>query len=98
MSSDGILRTKAFDKIIEDASQGETIGENYERMKESFHAAMAANPSAAAPSDSSVPAAYQFKYEREVRFHPESGRRTLVLRADSEADLDALERSILYGK
>jgi hypothetical protein len=95
MPSDGILRTNALDQIVHDATQGETIGENYERMKESLRAAMAANPLAAAPSDSSVPAAHQFKYERELKFHPESGRRTLVLRADSESDLDALEHQIL---
>jgi 2-phospho-L-lactate guanylyltransferase (CobY/MobA/RfbA family) len=37
-----------------------------------------------------------FKFERELRFAPESGKRTLILRANSEADLDALEAQILH--
>lgn len=98
MSQDAINRTHAFDQLAIEASQGATIGENIEAMKAALRQAMASNPSAAAPSDASVPAAHQFKYERELKFHPESGRRNLVLRADTEADLDALEHSILYGK
>jgi hypothetical protein len=43
--------------------------------------------------DVSLPA-NGYAFEREVRFHPESGKRTLVLRANSQADLDALERQV----
>jgi len=42
-----------------------------------------------------TPAASSFKFEREVRFHPESGKRNLVIRANTQADLDALEHQIL---
>ncbi len=42
-----------------------------------------------------TPATSGFKFEREVRFHPESGKRTLVIRANTQADLDALEAQIL---
>src|SRR6266700_2314810 len=40
--------------------------------------------------DASLPA-NGYKYEREVRFAESTGKRTLVLRANSQADLDALE-------
>src|SRR6266404_3693349 len=36
-----------------------------------------------------------FRYEKELTFHPESGRRNLMLRANSLADLTALENQIL---
>jgi hypothetical protein len=39
-------------------------------------------------------AASSYKYEREVRFAESTGKRTLVLRANSQADLDALERQV----
>jgi hypothetical protein len=97
MSSDGILRTNDFDKVATDASQGETIGENYERMKAALHLAAASAPPAST-NDSSMPAVHQFKFEREIRWADSTGRRPLMIRADSEADLDALEQSILYGK
>jgi len=42
-----------------------------------------------------TPAVSSFKFEREVRFHPESGKRNLVIRANTQADLDALEHQIL---
>jgi hypothetical protein len=35
-----------------------------------------------------------FRYEKEVKFHPESGKRTLIIRANSKEDLDALERQV----
>ena len=43
--------------------------------------------------EASLPA-NNYAFEREVRFHPESGKRTLVLRANSQADLDALEKQV----
>jgi hypothetical protein len=36
-----------------------------------------------------------FRYEKELTFAPESGRRNLMLRANSLEDLAALERQIL---
>src|SRR6266404_5238197 len=36
-----------------------------------------------------------FRYEKELTFDPESGRRNLMLRANSMADLTALENQIL---
>jgi hypothetical protein len=35
-----------------------------------------------------------YKFEREVRFHPESGKRTLLIRGNSQSDLDALEKQL----
>ena len=35
-----------------------------------------------------------YKYEREVRFAESTGKRALVLRANSQADLDALEKQV----
>jgi hypothetical protein len=96
MSQDAIIRTNAFDKLAIEASQGENIGENIRAMKEAIAAAMAANPSAAS-GDSSVPAAHQFKYEREVRWHESTGRRPMVIRADTIEDLNALERQVTGG-
>jgi len=36
----------------------------------------------------------EFRFEREVKFHPESGKRTLIIRANTKEDLDALERQV----
>src|ERR1700694_3248173 len=35
--------------------------------------------------------ASNYRFEREIRFHPESGKRTLLIRGNSQQDLDALE-------
>jgi len=37
-----------------------------------------------------------YKFERTIRFDPESGRRNLVIGANSVAELDALESQILH--
>jgi hypothetical protein len=39
--------------------------------------------------------ASNYRFEREIRFHPESGKRTLLIRGNSQQDLDALEAQIL---
>ena len=44
-----------------------------------------------------TPAVSSFKFEREIRFHPESGKRPLIIRGNTQADLDALERQIVGG-
>ena len=44
-------------------------------------------------SDTSLPA-HGFKYEREFKYAPESGRRSLMLRANTLEDLQALEREM----
>ncbi len=44
--------------------------------------------------DASLPA-NGFRYEKELTFDPESGRRNLMLRANTMEDLAALERQIL---
>ena len=36
-----------------------------------------------------------FRYEKEITFNPESGRRNLMIRANSMEDLTALENQIL---
>ena len=36
-----------------------------------------------------------FRFERELKFHPDSGKQSLVLRANTIADLDRLEAQIL---
>ncbi len=46
------------------------------------------------PSDVSLPA-NSFRYEKEITFNPESGRRNLMIRANSMEDLTALENQIL---
>lgn len=44
------------------------------------------------PSEPGVPPpANGFKFEREFRYHPESGRRALILRADSIEELNKLQ-------
>ena len=35
-----------------------------------------------------------YKFEREVRFHPSTGKRTLLIRANSIEDLNALENQV----
>ena len=37
-----------------------------------------------------------FKFEREIRFYPDSGKRTLIIRANTQADLDAVEAQIWH--
>jgi hypothetical protein len=37
-----------------------------------------------------------FKYEKEIRFHPESGKRSLMIRANTMEDLLALEAQVLH--
>jgi len=44
--------------------------------------------------DASLPA-NGFRYEKEITFNPESGRRNLMIRANSMEDLTALENQIL---
>jgi len=44
--------------------------------------------------DASLPA-NNFKFEKELTFNPESGRRNLMLRANTMEDLAALENQIL---
>ena len=36
-----------------------------------------------------------FRYEKEVRFHPESGKRALIIRANTMEDLRDLENQIV---
>src|SRR5258708_1841836 len=43
--------------------------------------------------DPTLPAG--FRYEKEITFNPESGRRNLMIRANSMEDLTALENQIL---
>jgi len=43
--------------------------------------------------EASLPA-NNYAFEREVRFHPESGKRTLIIRAMTLADLNELERQV----
>ena len=43
--------------------------------------------------DATLPA-NGYKFEREVRFAESTGKRALVLRANSQADLDALEKQV----
>ncbi len=96
MSYNGVTPSNPeLDAAILAASQGASISENVEAMRQILHDAP---PVVQAPTDSSMPAAHQFKLEREIKFAPSSGRRTLVIRADNERDLQALEDSILYGK
>ena len=47
------------------------------------------------PTPDAPPSASTFRFEKEIRFHPESGKRTLLIHANSQADLDALEAQIL---
>jgi hypothetical protein len=96
MANDGILRTNQFDRIIETASQGETIGQNFEAMKAALHLAMAANPSAAT-QESSFPDD-PMPFTKEIHWAESAGRRPMRIRATSQADLDALESQILYGR
>jgi hypothetical protein len=44
-------------------------------------------------TEASLPAS-QYRFEREIRFHPESGKRSLVIRGNSQQDLDALQRQL----
>lgn len=50
---------------------------------------------AAAPPPDQALAASGYKFERTIRFHESTGRRALVIRGNSEADLNALESQIL---
>lgn len=102
MANDGILRTHDLDDVIKHATDGETIGENMQRLKDELHRHLnmiSPQAQAEAADDAqraAMPApATKFTHERELKFAPESGRRSLILRAMSEADLDALEASIL---
>jgi hypothetical protein len=96
MSQDFMKKNDAtFERIVSETTQGETIGENIQAMKDALKQAMG-HPSAAAPSDS-VPATTEWEFSREVRWHESTGRRPLILRAHTQADLDALERQVLYG-
>jgi len=45
------------------------------------------------PSDVSLPA-NGYKFEREVHFAPSTGKRSLVIRANSLEDLNALEQQV----
>jgi hypothetical protein len=51
------------------------------------------------PASNHMPAASSasggFEFEREIKFAPSTGRRTLVIRAHTLEDLDALEHQIL---
>jgi hypothetical protein len=96
MSSDGINRTNQFDKVVMDASQGETIGENYERLKAALHLAAASAPPAAT-NDSSLPAS-EWEFSKEVHWAESTGRRPVILRAHTAEDLQALENQVLYGR
>ena len=50
-----------------------------------------------AVTDQSMPANGGYRCERTIRFHESTGRRALVIKGNSQADLDALEHEILYG-
>jgi hypothetical protein len=93
MATDGILRTNDLDKLLLDASQGETLGQNYEAMKEAFHNAQPL----ALPSDSPLPAT-EWEFSEEIRWAESTGRRPVILRAHTAEDLEQLKNQILYGK
>jgi hypothetical protein len=103
MSDDFVMKSNPkLDEVINNAT-------NVEEMREAMLATLAAqgtivrdrtdayNTRVIAPRESqSAPApTSQFKFEKEIRFHPESGKRTLVIRANTQEDLVALERQIL---
>jgi hypothetical protein len=52
---------------------------------------------AAPPASNNVPAASSggFEFEREIKFAESTGRRTLVIRAHSVEELNALEHQVL---
>ena len=39
-----------------------------------------------------------YRFEKEITFNPESGRRNLMIRANTQEDLVRLENQILYGR
>jgi hypothetical protein len=98
MSNDGINRTNAFDKLVLEATSGETLGENMERMKAALHASMGDAPQQQPTQASSMPVSQTFACSREIHWHESTGRRPMTIRANTEADLDALENQILYGR
>jgi hypothetical protein len=90
MATDGILKTNALDKAILDATQGQTIGENYEAMRAALHAAVAPPT-----NESSPPAApTEWEFSKEIYWHESTGRRPLVIKAHTAEDLAALERQV----
>jgi len=90
MSADAINPTKAFDKLVLDATAGATIGENYQAMLDALHSAGAQSQQ----SNESMPAAHDYKFEKTIRWAESTGKRPMVLRAMTQEDLDLLERQI----
>ena len=85
-----------------------TTATSFEEMMHALHEATGipdassdpfnSRPSSVTAAESALPAASGFEFEREIKFHESTGKRNLVIRAHTEADLDALERQILYGR
>lgn len=106
--SNEIRSTPALDKIIIEATSGKNAG--YENMREQMLAALASENRIvrgtdgfgqrriAGGSETDVPvsaSSSRYPFEKEIRFHPESGKRALVIRATTLDDLIKLEKQIL---
>jgi hypothetical protein len=68
--------------------------QSFTEMVEALKAAGRQSVDATPESAAALPAS-GYKYEKTITFDPESGKRNLVIRADSAADLAALEAQIL---
>jgi len=100
MSSNVPKSTPAVDEAINTAV-------THEQLREQLLSAMVADGNLIRSRDSefnnrlvirqpepnvSVPA--NFKFEREIHFAQSTGKRSLVIRANSQTDLDALEKQV----
>jgi hypothetical protein len=93
MSEDGILRTNELDKALMDATQGDqSIESAVQAMKDVLHSAPPQ------PAANATRPASEWEFTKEIRWAESTGRRPMILRAHSQADLDALERQVLYGR
>jgi len=94
--------TPQLEKIVNDAlGQDEHIGNAYDRMKAELHASLhMVSPQAQAEAAATaqalpIPAApTTWAFTKEIRWADSTGRRPLVIRATSQADLDALEAQV----
>jgi hypothetical protein len=94
MANDGVLPGHELDAALLAATQGDqSIESAVQAMKDVLHSTPVPQPSA----DPSLPAT-GFEFSKEVRWAESTGRRPMILRAHTQADLDALERQVLYGR
>lgn len=108
MSNEFLPSSPKIDQAVIDATSGPDP--SFEHLRESLKAALVtAGRIERTPetlgygirllpgqqAEPNVPlAASQYRYEKEIRFAESTGKRTLIIRANSQADLDSLERQV----